>query len=98
MLRHIGNVSDALEGAVVAILGTGLFLSLALGVPYYLVRALLEDSRPWTAAMVAALTLLNIASVVRDVVRKRWGWVSIAVAGGWLLCVGWVFIRLSVMG
>lgn len=97
MLKWLNNASDAIEIAAVAVLGTGLFLGLFIGVPALLVRELLSASRHGLASLIAACSLLTVAALCRDLLARRWSAVSRIVIGGWALCLVFVFVRLTLM-
>src|SRR5215203_3434729 len=94
LLSRVGDVLEALEVSVILLLGTALCAGLVVGIPVVLVWELFTHGRPLLAGLVVALVVLMAISVARDLRARRLSWVSAGLAALWILCTGYVGIRL----
>jgi len=88
-MKLLRNVSAFLEGAelgLVVLFAAALFVALVLGVPGSLAWTLYQEGRVLLAGLVAALPMLAVLGVARDLRAGRLSWLSAGLVGDGGVC------------
>src|SRR5919107_1349661 len=95
-MKLLRNVSAILEGAelsLVVLFAAALFVGLVFGVPGSVAWELYQEGRVVLAGLIAAVPVLAILGVARDLRAGRLSWLSAELAALGSLCLGYVLVR-----
>ena len=85
---------DGIEGALILLLGTTLFIAVVLVLPAALAWELFASGRPVFGGLFLVFIVCASLGVVRDIKHGRFSIVSAALVGIWVISVGFVAVRL----
>ena len=96
LLSNVSDAFDAIQAAIIFLLGTLLVAFLVVGVPALAAWTLVREGRLVLGGLFASLVVLTIFGVVRDLRAWRLSWLSAVLAALWAICVAYVGFRMLI--
>ena len=93
LLRDVSAILDGAEVGLVALFAAALFVGLVFGVPGSVAWELYQEGRVLLAGLVAALPVLAVLGVARDLKTGRLSWLSAGLVALGILCLAYVLVR-----